>query len=163
MDERPDRSDEITRDIRAHRGFTLAGALGGADGGGHLDGASPIAARQQFAYAVAQWLEGAADDTEGSLRQVLAREITGRDDLIGADPDHPQVAVAAWLREVLGHRARLRDLVREVDAEWGRRQAELPRFDEDGQPPAPDDPYPLDAVAARLAELLARAEQERPA
>jgi hypothetical protein len=152
--------DEITRDIRVRREFTLAGALAGQDGGGHLAGASPVAAQHQFAFALAQWLADAVRDPEGSLRHVLAREIAGRFDLLGGAPDRPQQAVAAWLHEVLPRPARLQDLVREVDALWGRRQAETPRFEKAGQPPAPDDPYTVAGVAVILGDLLARAERE---
>lgn len=153
-------ADAITRDVRAHREFTLSGALAGRDGGGHLAGASPVAAQQQFAYALAQWLAETLPDGEGSLRRVLAREIAGRPDLIGDAPDRPQRAVAAWLREVLPRPAWMQDLVREIDAEWGRRQGETPRFEKADRPPAPDDPYTIAGVTTTLAELLARAERE---
>lgn len=158
-DEGPASTDAITRDVRARRKFSLAGALAGQDGGGHLAGASPVAAQQQFAYALAQWLAVALPDAEGSLRHVLAREIGGRPDLIGDEPGRPQGAVAAWLREVLPRPAWVQDLVREIDAEWGRRQGEAPRFERADQSPAPDDPYTVAEVAARLAALLARAER----
>ncbi len=159
-DDKRDQSAAITRDVRARREFSLAGAIAGQDGGGHLAGASPIAAQQQFAYALAQWLLEAVSDPEGSLRHVLTREIAGRVDLIGEAPDRPQVAVAAWLREVLPRPAWLQDLVREVDAQWGRRQAETPRFETAGRPPVPDDPYTVAGVTEILHALLARAERE---
>ncbi len=152
--------DEITREIRARREFSLAGALAGQDGGGHLAGASPVAAQQQFAYALAQWLAIAVHDPEGSLRHVLTREIAARVDLIGDQPDRPQSAVAAWLREILPRPGWLEDLVREVDAQWGRRQAETPRFEKAGEPPMPDDPYTVASVTEALRTLLARAERE---
>ena len=43
--------------------------------------------------------------------------------------------------------------VRETDAEWGRVFGERPRFERDGCPPAPDDPYTLESVRAALAAL----------
>jgi hypothetical protein len=152
--------DEITREIRAHREFSLAGALAGQDGGGHLAGGSPVAAQQQFTYALAQWLADAVRDPEGSLRHVLTREISGRVDRLGDRPDRPPSAVAAWLREVLPRPAALQELVREIDAQWGRRQGETPRFEKADQPPAPDDPYTVAGVTAILGDLLARAERE---
>jgi hypothetical protein len=159
-DDDRDASAEITRDIRARREFSLAGALAGQDDGGNLAGASPVAAQQQFAFALAQWLLEAVPGAEGSLRHVLTREIAGRVDLIGDDPDSPQGAVAAWLKEMLPRPAVLRDLVREVDAEWGRRQTETPRFEKVGQPPAADDPYTVAGVTETLRTLLVRAERE---
>ncbi len=158
-DDDRDRDAEITRDVRARREFSLAGALAGQDGGGHLAGASPVAAQQQFAFALAQWLLDTLPDPEGALREVLVREIAGRVDLIGDAPDRPQGAVAAWLREVLARPAWLADVVREVDALWGRRQSETPRFESAGRPPAADDPYTIAGVTDTLRALLVRAEQ----
>lgn len=156
----PPGDDAITRDIRARREFSLAGALAASDDGSHLRGASPVAVQRQFALAVAQWLERAMPDPEGSLRLVLAREIGDRADLVGNDPQRPQAAVATWLQELLANDVRLRDLVREVDSTWGRRQVERPRFERPGVPPAADDPYTVGGVSTVLTALLARARQE---
>jgi hypothetical protein len=47
----------------------------------------------------------------------------------------------------------LADLVREVDARWGRDYDERPRFEAPGRPPAPDDPYTIESVRALLEAL----------
>lgn len=152
--------EAITREARTRRGFTVASALAAHDDGSHLRGGSPIAAQRQFALAVAQWLERALPDPEGSLRLVLAREIGDRADLVGDDPGRPQAAVAAWLQELLASDVWLRDLVREVDSAWGRRQVERPRFEQPGASPAPDDPYTVAGVSTALTALLDRARRE---
>ena len=57
-------------------------------------------------------------------------------------------------REVLGSEYGLKELVREADVEWGRVFGERPRFETDGCPAAPDDPYTAESVRTALTQLV---------
>lgn len=151
-------AERITQDIRSRRGFTVAGALAGRDGGGHLEGASPTPLISRARLNLAHWLRANLDDGEGALRDVILRALTGRYDLLARHADEPAAVLSAWLPGVLAMPALLADLVRQADMQWGRANQERPFFERDGEPPHPDDPYTRSDVERRLRELLARAE-----
>jgi len=147
----------IEQEIRRRRGFTVAGALAGRDGGGHLKGASPTPLLRQAALDLAHWLDTHLEDHDGALRAVVLRSVTQRPDLLERHAHDPAGAVAAWLPAVLANRAALAELVRQADVEWGRLYQERPFFEREGAPPHAEDPYTRDDVHRRLTDLLATA------
>jgi hypothetical protein len=66
----------------------------------------------------------------------------------------PLVVLAGYVQRALGTEHLLKELVREADVEWGRSLGERPRFEEEGCPPHPDDPYTAESVRATLSRLL---------
>lgn len=146
----------IEREIRQQRGFSLADALAGRDGGGHLKGASPTPLVQRATLNLAQWLKTNLDDEEGALRRVILRGFDDRFDLLERYVDDPAGAVARWLPAVLDSAAGLAELVRQADMEWGRLNQERPCFEREGVAPDPSDPYTVADVRRRLTDLLAR-------
>jgi hypothetical protein len=71
--------------------------------------------------------------------------------------DRPAVVLVGYLKHVLESDTLLKDLVREVDAEWGRTLGDRPHFEREGHPPHPDDPYTLASVRNALTQLVQKA------
>lgn len=149
---RTEAESELQREIRAGREFTLAEAIGRMAGPGIMKGVSPIARREQAAAQIQEYLNQHLNDYGGSLQRVLLRRVTESDVLLNSF-DHPLAALGGYIRKVLDSVYRLKELVREVDVEWGRLQDERPYFELDGAPPSPDDPYTVESVRTVLTRL----------
>jgi hypothetical protein len=142
----------LEAEIRRGRTFSLAEAVGRA-AAGSLKGASPVPASRQALLAAEALLEAKLNDPEGSLAGTLLARLADDLPLLDRHRDHPADALAELLDRVLATPAALADFVRETDARWGRDYDERPRFESPGRPAAPDDPYPVDDVRARLVAL----------
>ena len=156
MSEKPkttsaDSNEEIAREIRAHRKFSLADAIGQASGGDLMKGGSPVSRKRQAELAVEEYLRRHLVDPGGVLRIVMLRRLG--ESLLNADYDQPLAALAEYIPGVLTSEHLLAELVREADAEWGRIQGERPYFQTPDRPPHPDDPYTLDSVRLTLFQL----------
>jgi hypothetical protein len=164
MSEKPntksaDSNDEIEREIRAHRKFSLNDAIGQASGGDFMKGGSPVTRKRQAELEVEEYLRRHLVDPGGVMRIVMIRGLG--ESLINADYGQPLAALAAYLPGVLTSEHLLAEFVREVDAEWGRVLGERPYFQAPDRPPHPDDPYTVDSVRLallRLRETLASGE-----
>lgn len=157
-----DADAELQREILAERKFTLAEAIGRLAGPGAMKGASPVTRKQQAEVEIQEYLRRHLVDAGGVLADVLLRYVKESPVLLKGF-EQPLVALGAWLRQVLGFEAALRELVREADVEWGRIFGERPRFEKEGSPPLPDDPYTLESVRAALEQLAAGLPGEAPA
>ena len=115
-------------------------------GPGAMKGASPVDRRRQAAAEIQAYLGRHLADGAGALSGVLLRQVTESDLLLENLDEPPLVVLARYVRQVLGSEFGLKELVREADVEWGRVFGELPCFEKDGCPPAPDDPYTLESV-----------------
>ena len=146
---------DLEREIRQGRKFTAEEAIGRLAGPGAMKGASPISRQQEAENAAGVWLAANLADPAGSLRVVLHRHLKASKLLLD-NVDDPSVAAAAYLRQILASEQRLREIVREADAEWGRAMDERPHFEREGCPPHPDDPYTADSVRKALDEALHR-------
>jgi len=144
---------ELERSILAERKFTLEEAIGRMAGPGCMKGASPITRHEQAAAEIQEYLGKRLTDSAGALCTVLLRQVRESEMLL-ADLDRPFVVLDAWVRRVLDSEYRLKDLVREVDMEWGRSFGERPLFEVEGRSPSPDDPYTIDSVRKALVQLL---------
>jgi len=151
-----DSSDtDLEREIRQGRKFTAEEAIGRMAGPGAMKGASVISRQQEAENAAGVWLAANVADSTGTLRAVLHRHLkTSR--LLLDNLDDPSVAATAYLRQILASEQRLRETVREADAEWGRAMDERPHFDREGCPAHPDDPYTDESVRKALDEALHR-------
>ena len=164
MSEKPktnsaDSNEEIEREIRIHRKFSLADAIGQESGGDLMKGGSPVTRKRQAELEVEEYLRRHLVDPGGVLRIVMLRHLG--ESLINADYDRPLAALAEYIPGVLVSEHLLAELVREADAEWGRVQGERPYFQPPDRPPHPDDPYTIDSVRLallRLRETLAAGE-----
>jgi hypothetical protein len=143
---------ELEREVRAERKFTLSEAIGRLAGPGMMKGVSPVTRQQQAVAEIQEYLGRHLADAAGVLSGVLLRQVTGSELFLNAF-DRPIVALAGCVRKVLGSEYVLKELVREADVEWGRVFGERPRFERDGCPPDPDDPYTLESVRAALTQL----------
>jgi hypothetical protein len=156
-DERPERptdaDDELEREIRRERKFSLAEAIGRLAGPGMMKGVSPISLKQQSEAAIEGYLEHHVLDAAGALPLVLLRNIKGSELLLN-NLDQPLVVLASYLHRVLDSEYLLKELVRETDIEWGRILGERPYFEQEGCPPHADDPYTITSVRATLSGLL---------
>ena len=151
----PERSTEADGDLQqekcAERTFTLSEAIGRLAGRGMMKGVSPVSRKQQTETEIQEYLSRHLADA-GVLSSVLLRQIKDSE-LLLHDIDHPLVVLASYIRQVLASEYCLKELVREVDVEWGRVFGERPHFEKDGCPPAPVDPYTLESVRAALTHL----------
>jgi hypothetical protein len=144
---------ELEREIRQGRKFTAQEAMGRMIGPGAMKGASPVSPVQQAETAIGNWLSVNLPDTTGALQAVLHRRLK-ESALLRDNLEQPLVALSAYCQKVLASDLHLEDLVREADAEWGRRMDERPHFDRKGSPPDPDDPYTKDSVRAALERVV---------
>ena len=150
---RPPGADaELERAVRAERKFTLSEAIGRMAGPGAMKGVSPVDRLHQAGAEIQLYLDRHVVDSGGVLSGVLRRQVTESEVLLRGY-EQPLVALAEFVRQLLDSEYALKELVREADAEWGRVFGERPRFDRDGCPPAPDDPYILESVRTALTRL----------
>jgi hypothetical protein len=146
-----DPNEEIEREIRITRKFSLADAIGQVSGGDFMKGGSPVSRTRQAELELDEYLRRHLADLGGVLRIVVLRRLG--ESLINADYDRPLAALAEYIARVLASKHLLEELVREADAEWGRVQDERPHFQGPGRAPHPDDPYTIDSVRLALFQL----------
>ena len=146
---------ELEREIRQGRKFTPKEAVARLAGPGAMKGASPVSRVQQAETEIGTWLRTNISDEGGALHMLLQRNLVGSE-LLLANLDRPLAALAGYCQRVLASDARLRELVRQADVEWGRRMDERPHFDRDGSAPDPDDPYTMSSVRQTLSDALKR-------
>ena len=143
---------ELEREVRADRQFSLAEAIGRLAGPGMMKGVSPVTRKEQAVAAIQEYLGRHLADAAGVLSGVLLRQVAESELLLGA-LDQPLVVLAGHVRQLLDSEYGLKELVREADVEWGRVFGERPCFEQDGAPPAPDDPYTVESVRTALTRL----------
>jgi hypothetical protein len=151
--QRSDADAELEREIRKEQKFTLAEAIGRMAGPGAMKGVSPVTREQQAAVEIENWLTRHMPAGNGELQVVLLRRIKGSE-LLHTNFGQPLSVLAAFCQQVLHSDYRLKELVREVDVEWGRVQGERPYFENEGSPPHPDDPCTMESVRKALSGLI---------
>jgi len=145
--------DELEREIRAGRKFTLGEAIGRMAGSGALKGASAMSRKKQAQTAIEEFLSHQLNDSAGALRVVLKRRIAGSEHLL-THFEQPLVFMAEYLQKVLASDYALKEIVNEADIEWGQIFGERPFFEKEGAAPHPDDPYTHESVRKTLTELV---------
>jgi hypothetical protein len=143
---------DLEREIREGRKFSLAEAIGRLAGPGMMKGVSPATFKRQAEATIESFLER-HQNAGGELSAVLLRQVS-QSDLLLANLEQPLVVLAEYIQRVLDSDYRLRELVRETDAEWGRVYGERPFFEKEGSPAHQDDPYTVEAVRRALTQLL---------
>lgn len=122
--------------------------------GDALKGASPVAAHDRTMFAVRELLETCLRDTEGSLQRTILSRLDSHPLLVARHFGAATDLLRAFLGPVLAQEDSLAELVREVDARWGRDYDEKPHFDRQGRPDDPEDPYTISGVRQALASCL---------
>lgn len=145
--------DDLEREIRERRKFTLEEAIGRLAGKGAMKGESPIAPLQQASYKIELWLRTNLAEAGGPLEVVLSRRLKASELLLN-NYHQPLIVLASYLQRVMSSDFVLSELVRETDVEWGRQMGERPLFDKPGVLPRPDDPYTHDSIRESLSKLL---------
>ena len=145
--------EDLEREIRADRKFSLSEAIGRMAGGGMMKGASPVSRTRQAELILQDHLRRHLVDSGGGLGSVLLRRMA-KSDLLLRDPDRPLAVLAEYVGRLLGSEYLLHDLVREADTEWGRLLGERPYFQREGCPPHRDDPYTVESVRITLSQLV---------
>ena len=158
---RPESDEQLEREIRADRKFTLSEAIGRLAGPGSMKGASPVARKQQAESEIETWLRQHLTDAGGGLLPVILRRVSASQHLLD-NLDQPLVVLSACCKGVLDSEFLLADVVREADVEWGRIFDERPRFEKDGSPAQSEDPYTLESVRAVLSGMVAKLGGEAP-
>ena len=159
MSENPDpnsaeKNEEIEREIRTNRKFSLSDAIGRMAGGGFMKGGSPVTRRRQAELEIDEYLRRHLVDSGSVLRCVVLRHLG--ESLLKSDYDQPLAALTEYIRRILTSEHLLEEFVREADAEWGRVHDERPYFQTPSRPPHKDDPYTIDAVRRALFQLSER-------
>jgi hypothetical protein len=144
---------DLEREIREGRKFSLAEAIGRLAGPGMIKGVSPATRKQQAEAQIESYLDRNLISAAGALSVVLLRQVK-ESELLLKNLDQPLAALASVLKQVLDSDYRLQELVRESDVEWGRVYGERPFFQQEGCPPAQDDPYTVESVRITLSQLV---------
>ena len=155
-----DRNEQIERETRTNRKFSLSEAIGRLAGGDFMKGGSPVTRKRQAELEVDEYLRGHMVDPGGVLRRVLLRHLG--ESLLNDDYDQPLAALAECIHRILKSEHLLEEFVREADAEWGRVQNERPYFQMPSRPPHRDDPYTIDSVRLALFQLRDRLASGEP-
>jgi len=145
--------EDLQREIRNERKFSLEEAIGRLAGPGSMKGASPITRKQQAEAAIDNWLTLHLNSSQDALKAVLLQQLA-QSELLLNNFDQPLVVLAGHCRQVLGSEHLLADLVRDSDAEWGRILGERPHFDMQDCAPDSDDPFTIASVRCTLSSLL---------
>jgi hypothetical protein len=152
--ESADRDEEIEREIRRNRKFSMNDAIGQLAGGDFMKGGTPVSVTQQAKLEIEEYLFRHLVDSPGVLRIVLRRRLG--ESLLNGNCDQPLGALAEYVTRLLASERLLEEFIREADAEWGRMYDERPFFQVPGRSPEPDDPYTIDSVRLALVQLLER-------
>ena len=144
---------DLEREVRERRKFTLEEAIARSAGPGAMKGESPVSRMQQAEIEIGSWLRSYLADAGGPLEVVLCRNVKGSE-LLLHNFDQPLVVLASYCQRVLSSDYVLKELVREVDVEWGRAMAEQPYFEKEGAPSHPEDPYTVESLRNILSGLL---------
>lgn len=145
--------EELEREIRDGRKFTLEEAIGRLAGPGALKGESPISRMQQAEFEIESFLRKHLADAGGPLEVALLRYVKGSE-LLLHNLEQPMIVLASYCQDILNSDYLLKELVRDADVEWGRVMQERPYFEKEGSPPHPDDPYTVESVRKALSELV---------
>jgi hypothetical protein len=148
-----DSEAKVEEEIRKGRKFSATEAIGRLAGPGAMKGASPVSRVQQAETEIGGWLRSNVADSSGALQLLLHRNLKGSE-LLLANLDQPLRALAGYCRKLLDSDHLLEEFVREADVEWGRRMDERPRFERDGSPHDPGDPYTVRSVRQTLHDTL---------
>jgi hypothetical protein len=144
----------LEREIRSQRKFSLAEAIGRLGGSDLMKGASPVTRKRQAELAIEQYLERNLIDSDGALGAVLLRRVRDSEILLQKRYNEPLEAVAEFIERILGSNERLHRFVHEVDAEWGRMYRERPHFQQQAGIADPEDPYTFASVRDSLTHLF---------
>ena len=145
--------NDLEREIREGRKFSLEEAIGRMAGPDMMKGVSPATRKQQAEAEIESFLDRHLMSPAGALSVVLLRRIK-ESELLLNNLDQPLVVLSSYVQEVLRSDYRLQELVRESDVEWGRVYGERPLFQKAGCPPAADDPYTIESVRSTLTQLI---------
>jgi hypothetical protein len=149
-----DRDEEIERETRTNRKFSLNEAIGRLAGGDFMKGGTPVTRKRQAELEIDEYLRRHLVDSGGVLRSVFFRHLG--ESLLNSDYDQPLAALAEYIKGILASEHLLEEFVRDVDAEWGRVHNERPYFHMPSRPPHRDDPYTIDSVRLALCQLRER-------
>src|SRR6516162_3778665 len=115
--------DDLEREIRRGREFSLSEAIGRMAGPGMMKGVSPITGVEQAKAEIKNYLEQHLTDAAGALAVVLLRGVSTSEPFL-ENYAQPLVVLAACVRRVLDSDYLLRELVRQTDVEWGQMYGE---------------------------------------
>lgn len=151
--QRSEWEEELEREVRRGRKFTLEEAIGRLAGPGAMKGESPITRLHQAETQIASWLRSHLKDA-GELEVVLHRGVRESELLLENLDQPPLVVLARYCQRVLDSDYLLGELVRNADVEWGHTMDERPHFEKEGSPAHPDDPYTIESVRNSLSGLV---------
>ncbi|MEM9449709.1 MAG: hypothetical protein AAGA75_14370 [Cyanobacteria bacterium P01_E01_bin.6] len=147
------RNQDIQKEIRAGRSFSLAEAIG-REGGDFLKGHSPIPRLVQARTAMKVFLTRHLADASGALHAILLTWIQGDEAMVSRHIEQPLMALAEMIEPIINNPPMLYEFVRQVDVKWGEMNGERPHFQQPGQPAHPDDEYTHESVHQTLTYFL---------
>lgn len=161
-DDSEDRKRQIEREARIGRTFSMADVVG-REGAGFFHGESPVPMLHRAQAELCQFVREHVRDSSGALHIVLERHVRTSETILGQHLDEPFSALEVIVRTLLDNETWYYELVRQVDAEWGKLMVERPHFQQPGQEPHEDDEYTHDSVRRELESLLDQLHARRPA
>lgn len=144
---------DLEREIRVGRDLTIADIIA-QEGGGFLQGESPIPRPLQAEAEVRLFLDRHLSDTSGVLKSTLQTWVKTESPL-SQYLDTPLQALHKLLSAIVNQPSLLYEFVRQVDMRWGQLYNERPYFQQPGQPAHPNDEYTHESVHSTLSDLLA--------
>ena len=158
-DDERKRNQDIQRDIRSGRAFSLAEAIG-REGSNFLKGDSPVPKLVQARTEVTLFIAQNLVDASGALQAILMNWVQWDETYISRYQDTPLIALAEMIESIISNQHMLHEFVRQVDVKWGQMNDERPHFQQPGQLAHPDDEYTHESVCQSLADLLHRLNTE---
>lgn len=153
-DESEERQRQIELEARRGRKFSLADVIG-REGAGFFEGESPVPHLARATARLCAVIRRHVPDSSGALHAVLMRRLRSSETIVGDHFDDPLAALEIIVDQWLSSEKRLHEIVRQVDAEWGRIMLEPPHFQRPGQEAHPDDEHTHESVRAKLEALRA--------
>jgi hypothetical protein len=157
-DEQKKKDQDIQREIRSGREFTLADFIS-QQGGNFLKGESPVPKLVQATTEINLFIANYLKDTEGALQSVLQTMVENEQSTVSRYLNTPLEALKVIINQLLTNDSLLFELVRQVDAKWGQMYDERPYFQQPGQDPHPNDEYTHESVKKQLEVLLSQIEE----
>lgn len=143
--------DELQREIRQGRKFSLAEAIG-REGGSFMKGESAIPRPVRAANTIKQFLDSQLIDPSSAFATTLFSWTTA-DVRVSRQLDTPLVALAQIIESLLNEPTTFYEFFRQVAIAQSNLTGDRPHFQPPGQPPHPDADYTHESIRKQLSEL----------
>lgn len=153
-------ANDLQREIRQNRKFSLAEAIG-REGGSFMKGESAVPRPVRAANAIKQFLDSQLADPSSAFATALFNWAT-TDIRVSRQLDTPLVALTQILESLLNEPTTFYEFFRQTAIAHSAITGDRPHFQTPGKPPHPNADYTHRSVQTQLLELLQAIEKEQP-